>query len=62
MIARIGKRLGVHWGTRSKRAGEEKGRPFAFDQAIDRRTLTIRCVTGALRQDLFCVDMCLGYL
>lgn len=37
MIGRIGMRLGLHWGTRKKRAGEEKGRPFAFDQAIDRR-------------------------
>ena len=37
MIARIGRRLKLHWGTRSKKPGEEKGRPFAFDQAIDRR-------------------------
>ena len=37
MIARIGERFNLHWGTRSKRAGEEKGRPYAFDQAIDRR-------------------------
>mmetsp|Transcript_9605 Transcript_9605/g.24630 ORF Transcript_9605/g.24630 Transcript_9605/m.24630 type:complete len:195 (+) Transcript_9605:179-763(+) len=37
MIRRIGERLGLHWGTRSKRPGEEKGRPYALDQAIDRR-------------------------
>ena len=37
MIARIATRLGVHWGTRSKKDGQEKGRPFAFDAAIDRR-------------------------
>ena len=33
----IADRLGLHCGTRKKREGEEKGRPFAFDQAIDRR-------------------------
>lgn len=39
MIARIGTRLGVHWGTRKKLPGQEKGRPLAFDQAIDRRAV-----------------------
>ena len=37
MIGRIGKLLGLHWGTRSIRAGEERGRPTALDAAIDRR-------------------------
>ena len=37
LIRLIGERLHVHWGTRKKREGEERGRPFAFDQAIDRR-------------------------
>ena len=36
MIGRIGERLGLHWGTRAK-SGEERGRPYAFDQSIDRR-------------------------
>ena len=37
MIERFAKRLGVSWGTRSKKDGEAKGRPTAFDAAIDRR-------------------------
>ena len=34
LIARIARRLGLHWGTRGAKYG---GRPFVFDQTIDRR-------------------------
>ena len=37
MIARIGRRLKMHCGARKKGAGEERGRPYAFEKAIDCR-------------------------
>mmetsp|Transcript_47642 Transcript_47642/g.125862 ORF Transcript_47642/g.125862 Transcript_47642/m.125862 type:complete len:691 (-) Transcript_47642:17-2089(-) len=34
---RIAKRLKVHWGTHKKADGETRGRPHAYDVAVDRR-------------------------
>ena len=37
MYTRIAQRLNVHWGTRAKKDGEERGRAYAYDGAVDRR-------------------------